>query len=189
MQNLNAARPRKRRLSVLRPAPPTAGCHDEFNTRTRNRRRLSRTASPPPSPNSSEGSDIGSTSMARTAPPTDPGSFSLSSSSSSSSSTTTTTTVPRRFPPLSTCRPGISYVPHTIPPSVLPLPSGPRALRAGLGIGVGTVPAAGATLHGSCFYSYIVPTFVNPVLYDGARESSSSGGTGKQYFGSAQVLG
>ncbi|KAN0129448.1 hypothetical protein V8E53_012780 [Lactarius tabidus] len=111
-------------------------------------RRLSRTASPPPS-SDSEDSDIGSTSMTRTAPPTHPRSFSLSSSSSSST-TTTTTTAPHRLPPSSTYRPGSSYVPPSIPPSVRPLPSGPRALRVGLGIGNGggVVPAAGASLRG-----------------------------------------
>jgi len=141
---------------IVRPASPRATTSSTPVTNGNGKgvlRRLSRTASPPPSPSDSEDSDIGSTSMIRTAPPTHPRSFSLSSSSSSS---TSTTTAPHRLPPSSTYRPGSSYVPPSIPPSVRPLPSGPRALRAGLGIGVGVgngagagvVQAAGAPLRG-----------------------------------------
>ena len=102
-------------------------------------RRLSRTASPPPSPSDSEDSEAGGASMARAVPPTHPRSFSISSSNTTTATAATSSSaLPHRLPPSSTYRPGSSYVPPSIPPSVRPLPSGPRALRAGLGIGVGT---------------------------------------------------
>ena len=100
-------------------------------------RRLSRAASPPPSPSDSEDSEAGGSSMARTAPPTYPRSFSISTTSGTAA-TTSSSALPHRLPPSSTYRPGSSYVPPSIPASVRPLPSGPRALRAGLGIGVST---------------------------------------------------
>ena len=102
-------------------------------------RRLSRTDSPPPSPSDSEDSEAGGASMARSVPPTHPRSFSMSSSNTTTATAATSSSaLPHRLPPSSTYRPGSSYVPPSIPPSVRPLPSGPRALRAGLGIGVGS---------------------------------------------------
>jgi len=67
-------------------------------------------------------------------PPTQPRSFTVNASPVVPSST-----LPHRLPPSSTYRPGSSYVPPSIPASVRPLPSGPRALRAGLG-GFGSQP-------------------------------------------------
>ncbi|KAF8261837.1 hypothetical protein EI94DRAFT_1745077 [Lactarius quietus] len=117
----------------------------------------SRTASPPPSPSEdSEDSEAGGASMPRSAPPTHPRSFSLSSSSSSSTTTVASTSAapgPHRLPPSSTYRPGSSYVPPSIPPSVRPLPSGPRALRAGMGIGVGVGAGAGGLQAAAPFTS------------------------------------
>ncbi|KAH9175710.1 hypothetical protein EDB89DRAFT_277193 [Lactarius sanguifluus] len=104
--------------------------------------RLSRTASPPPSSSDSEDSEAGGTSTARTTPPTHPRSFSMGTTTTATAAAATTTglasssALPHRLPPSSTYRPGSSYVPPSIPASVRPLPSGPRALRAGLGMGV-----------------------------------------------------
>ncbi|KAF8261831.1 hypothetical protein EI94DRAFT_1745057, partial [Lactarius quietus] len=130
----------------------------------------SRTASPPPSPSEdSEDSEAGGASMLRSAPPTHPRSFSLSSSSSSSTTTVASTSAapgPHRLPPSSTYRPGSSYVPPSIPPSVRPLPSGPRALRAGMGIGVGVDAGAGGL-------QAAVP-FTSPVQFVGVPRGPSA---------------
>ena len=82
---------------------------------------------PSPSLSDSEESETGA-SMARGIPPTQPRSFSVNPSPVLSSSA-----LPHRLPPSSTYRAGSSYVPPSIPASVRPLPSGPRALRAGMG--------------------------------------------------------
>jgi hypothetical protein len=90
---------------------------------------------PSPSLSDSEDGETG-TSVTRGIPPTQPRSFAGNTSPVLSSSPH-----PHRLPPSSTYRPGSSYVPPSIPPSVRPLPSGPRALRAGLG-GFASQPAA-----------------------------------------------
>jgi hypothetical protein len=90
---------------------------------------------PSPSLSESEESETG-TGMTRGIPPTQPRSFGVTSSAALSSSS-----FPHRLPPSSTYRPGSSYVPPSIPASVRPLPSGPRALRAGLG-GFSSQPAS-----------------------------------------------
>jgi uncharacterized protein len=82
---------------------------------------------PSPSLSESEESETGA-STTRGIPPTQPRSFGVNSSAALSSSG-----LPHRLPPSSTYRPGSSYVPPSIPVSVRPLPSGPRALRAGMG--------------------------------------------------------
>jgi hypothetical protein len=85
---------------------------------------------PSPSLSESEESETG-TSTTRGIPPTQPRSFGVNSSAA----------FPHRLPPSSTYRPGSSYVPPSIPASVRPLPSGPRALRAGL-VGFSSQPAS-----------------------------------------------
>ena len=115
-------------------------------------RRLSRTASPPPSPSDSEDSEAGGggTNMPRSAPPTHPRSFSISTlttpttTSSAAAASSSSSALPHRLPPSSTYRPGSSYVPPSIPAAVRPLPSGPRALRAGMGTGGGVVTSTTA---------------------------------------------
>jgi hypothetical protein len=82
---------------------------------------------PSPSLSESEESETG-TNLTRGIPPTQPRSFSVNSSPVLSSSA-----LPHRLPPSSTYRPGSSYMPPSIPASVRPLPSGPRALRTGMG--------------------------------------------------------
>ena len=82
---------------------------------------------PSPSLSDSEESETGAN-MARGIPPTQPRSFGVNPSPVLSSSA-----LPHRLPPSSTYRPGSSYVPPSIPASVRPLPSGPRALRTGMG--------------------------------------------------------
>jgi hypothetical protein len=95
--------------------------------------RSSRT--PSPSVTESEDSETGTEMTARgmLLPPTQPRSFMVNASASSPvlSSSGGGGALPHRLPPSSTYRPGSSYVPPSIPPSVRPLPSGPRALRAG----------------------------------------------------------
>ena len=95
-----------------------------------------------PSPSLTESEDDGETVNGMTArgmllPPTQPRSFMVNPSASSPvlSSSGGGGALPHRLPPSSTYRPGSSYVPPSIPPSVRPLPSGPRALRAGMGGG------------------------------------------------------
>lgn len=99
--------------------------------------RSSRT--PSPSLTESEDSETGNGVAARgmLLPPTQPRSFTVNASASSAvlSPSGGGGALPHRLPPSSTYRPGSSYVPPSIPPSVRPLPSGPRALRAGLGGG------------------------------------------------------
>ena len=99
--------------------------------------RSSRT--PSPSLTESEDSETGNGMTARSMllPPTQPRSFTVNASASSPvlSSSSGSGPLPHRLPPSSTYRPGSSYVPPSIPPSVRPLPSGPRALRAGMGGG------------------------------------------------------
>jgi uncharacterized protein len=99
--------------------------------------RSSRT--PSPSLTESEDSETGTGMTARgmLLPPTQPRSFMVNASASSPvlSSSGGGGALPHRLPPSSTYRPGSSYVPPSIPPSVRPLPSGPRALRAGMGGG------------------------------------------------------
>jgi uncharacterized protein len=90
---------------------------------------------PSPSLSESEESETG-TSTTRGIPPTQPRSFGVTSSAALSSGS-----FPHRLPPSSTYRPGSSYVPPSIPASVRPLPSGPRALRAGL-VGFSSQPAS-----------------------------------------------
>ncbi|KAH8989042.1 hypothetical protein EDB86DRAFT_2008934 [Lactarius hatsudake] len=113
--------------------------------------RLSRTASLPPSSSDSEDSEAGGTSTARTTPPTHPRSFSIGTTTTATAAAATSTglasssALPHRLPPSSTYRPGSSYVPPSIPVSVRPLPSGPRALRASLGMGVSTNGAVATT--------------------------------------------
>ena len=82
-----------------------------------------------PSPSLSESgeSEMGA-GTTHSIPPTQPRSFGVNSSTTPSSGG-----LPHRLPPSSTYRPGSSYVPPSIPTSVRPLPSGPRALRAGMG--------------------------------------------------------
>jgi hypothetical protein len=96
--------------------------------------RSSRT--PSPSLTESEDSETGNSMTARgmLLPPTQPRSFTVNPSASSPvlSSSGGGGALPHRLPPSSTYRPGSSYVPPSIPPSVRPLPSGPRALRAGM---------------------------------------------------------
>ncbi|KAI9463916.1 hypothetical protein F5148DRAFT_1000135 [Russula earlei] len=87
--------------------------------------RSSRT--PSPSLTESEDGEAGG-GMTRGMPPTQPRSFAVNASPVHSSNPH-----PHRLPPSSTYRPGSSYIPPSIPPSVRPLPSGPRALRAGMG--------------------------------------------------------
>lgn len=101
--------------------------------------RSSRT--PSPSLTDSEDSETGA-SMTRGVPPTQPRSFAINTSPVLSSST-----LPHRLPPSSTYRPGSSYVPPSIPASVRPLPSGPRALRA-MGGFPSQPPASFATARG-----------------------------------------
>lgn len=93
--------------------------------------RSSRT--PSPTLTDSEDGETGA-GVVRGMPPTQPRSFAVNVSPVVSSSP-----LPHRLPPSSTYRPGSSYVPPSIPASVRPLPSGPRALRAGLG-GFGSQP-------------------------------------------------
>jgi uncharacterized protein len=97
--------------------------------------RSSRT--PSPSLTESEDSETGNGMTTRSIllPPTQPRSFTVNASASSPvlSSSGSGGPLPHRLPPSSTYRPGSSYVPPSIPPSVRPLPSGPRALRAGMG--------------------------------------------------------
>jgi uncharacterized protein len=99
--------------------------------------RSSRT--PSPSLTESEDSETGNGMTVRGTlpPPTQPRSFTVNASASSPvlSSSGGGGALPHRLPPSSTYRPGSSYVPPSIPPSVRPLPSGPRALRAGMGGG------------------------------------------------------
>ena len=99
--------------------------------------RSSRT--PSPSLTESEDSETGNGMTARgmVPPPTQPRSFTVNTPTSSPvlSSSGGGGAVPHRLPPSSTYRAGSSYVPPYIPPSVRPLPSGPRALRAGMGGG------------------------------------------------------
>lgn len=99
--------------------------------------RSSRT--PSPSLTESEDSETGNSMTARgmLLPPTQPRSFTVNPSASSPvlSSSGGGGALPHRLPPSSTYRPGSSYVPPSIPPSVRPLPSGPRALQAGMGGG------------------------------------------------------
>jgi uncharacterized protein len=98
--------------------------------------RSSRT--PSPSLTESEDSETGNgmTMRGMLPPPTQPRSFGVSASASPVlSSSGGGGALPHRLPPSSTYRPGSSYVPPSIPPSVRPLPSGPRALRAGMGGG------------------------------------------------------
>ena len=98
--------------------------------------RSSRT--PSPSLTESEDSETGNgmTMRGMQAPPTQPRSFTVNASASPVlSSSGGGGAFPHRLPPSSTYRPGSSYVPPSIPPSVRPLPSGPRALRAGMGGG------------------------------------------------------
>ncbi len=99
--------------------------------------RSSRT--PSPSLTESEDSETGNGIATRgmLPPPTQPRSFTVNASASSPvlSSSGGGGAFPHRLPPSSTYRPGSSYVPPSIPPSVRPLPSGPRALRAGMGAG------------------------------------------------------
>ncbi|KAI0248958.1 hypothetical protein BJV78DRAFT_1363231 [Lactifluus subvellereus] len=90
---------------------------------------------PSPSLTDSEDGETG-VSTTRGAPPTQPRSFAANAAPSLSSNS-----LPHRLPPSSTYRPGSSYVPPSIPASVRPLPSGPRALRAGMG-GFASQPAA-----------------------------------------------
>jgi hypothetical protein len=94
---------------------------------------------PSPSLTESEESETGNGMTARglLLPPTQPRSFTVNASASSPvlSSSGAGCAIPHRLPPSSTYRPGSSYVPPSIPPSVRPLPSGPRALRAGQGGG------------------------------------------------------
>ena len=94
---------------------------------------------PSPSLTESEDSETGNGMTARSIilPPTQPRSFMVNPSASSPvlSSSGGGGALPHRLPPSSTYRPGSSYVPPSIPPSVRPLPSGPRALRAGMGGG------------------------------------------------------
>jgi hypothetical protein len=82
---------------------------------------------PSPSLSESEESETG-VNMTRGIPPTQPRSFGVNPSAALSPAG-----LPHRLPPSSTYRPGSSYVPPSIPASVRPLPSGPRALRAGMG--------------------------------------------------------
>jgi hypothetical protein len=98
--------------------------------------RWSRT--PSPSLTESEDSETGNgmTMRGMLPPPTQPRSFGVNASASPVvSSSGGGGALPHRLPPSSTYRPGSSYVPPSIPPSVRPLPSGPRALRAGMGGG------------------------------------------------------
>ncbi|KAH9993434.1 hypothetical protein BJV77DRAFT_367695 [Russula vinacea] len=98
--------------------------------------RSSRT--PSPSLTESEDSETGNgmTMRGMLPPPTQPRSFGVNASASPVlSSSGGGGALPHRLPPSSTYRPGSSYVPPSIPPSVRPLPSGPRALRAGMGGG------------------------------------------------------
>ena len=98
--------------------------------------RSSRT--PSPSLTESEDSETGNgmTMRGMQPPPTQPRSFTVNASASPVlSSSGGGGAFPHRLPPSSTYRPGSSYVPPSIPPSVRPLPSGPRALRAGMGGG------------------------------------------------------
>jgi len=99
--------------------------------------RSSRT--PSPSLTESEDSETGNGMPMRSMlpPPTQPRSFTVNSSATSPvlASSGGGGAFPHRLPPSSTYRPGSSYVPPSIPPSVRPLPSGPRALRAGMGGG------------------------------------------------------
>jgi len=103
--------------------------------------RSSRT--PSPSLTESEDSETGSgmTMRGMLPTPTQPRSFTVNASASSPvlSSSGGGGAHPHRLPPSSTYRPGSSYVPPSIPPSVRPLPSGPRALRAGTGSGFASV--------------------------------------------------
>ena len=99
--------------------------------------RSSRT--PSPSLTESEDSETGNGMPIRSMlpPPTQPRSFTVNASATSPvlASSGGGGAFPHRLPPSSTYRPGSSYVPPSIPPSVRPLPSGPRALRAGMGGG------------------------------------------------------
>jgi hypothetical protein len=98
--------------------------------------RSSRT--PSPSLTESEDSETGNgvTMRGMLPPPTQPRSFTVNTSTSPVlSSSGGGGALPHRLPPSSTYRPGSSYVPPSIPPSVRPLPSGPRALRTGMGGG------------------------------------------------------
>lgn len=90
---------------------------------------------PSPSLTDSEDSETG-VSPTRGAPPTQPRSFAANVAPNTASNS-----LPHRLPPSSTYRPGSSYVPPSLPASVRPLPSGPRALRAGMG-GFASQPAA-----------------------------------------------
>lgn len=99
--------------------------------------RSSRT--PSPSLSESEDSETGGMTMrGMLSPPTQPRSFTVNTSASSPVLSSSGGggggggALPHRLPPSSTYRPGSSYVPPSIPPSVRPLPSGPRALRAGM---------------------------------------------------------
>ncbi|KAI0262820.1 hypothetical protein BC834DRAFT_971881 [Gloeopeniophorella convolvens] len=85
--------------------------------------RSSRT--PSPSPADSEDGE-----SPRSLLPTQPRSFLPTGAATGPSSTGA---LPHRLPPSSTYRPGSSYVPPSVPAAVRPLPSGPRALRAGMG--------------------------------------------------------
>ncbi|KAH9966323.1 hypothetical protein BGW80DRAFT_733577 [Lactifluus volemus] len=92
---------------------------------------------PSPSLTDSEDSETGANTARGILPPTQPRSFAASATSGLSSNNN----LPHRLPPSSTYRPGSSYVPPSVPASVRPLPSGPRALRAGMG-GFASQPAA-----------------------------------------------
>ena len=125
--------------AVKDPTPGTHGvkCNGDGG---RHLNSVSPRSSRTPSPSLTESEDSetnGMTARGMLPPPTQPRSFTVNAAASSPmlSSSGGGGALPHRLPPSSTYRPGSSYVPPYIPPSVRPLPSGPRALRAGMGGG------------------------------------------------------
>ena len=121
-------------LGVIKDSTP--GTHNGDRGRHLNSVSPRSSRTPSPSLTESEDSETGNGMTARgmPPPPTQPRSFTVNAPTSSPSSGGGGA-IPHRLPPSSTYRPGSSYVPPYIPPSVRPLPSGPRALRAGMGGG------------------------------------------------------
>jgi hypothetical protein len=123
-------------IGVMKGSTPMAdGAISNGDTGTHHGISPHSSRTPSPSLTDSEDSEIG-TNTTRGIPPTQPRSFTASATAGLSSNS-----LPHRLPPSSTYRPGSSYVPPSIPASVRPLPSGPRALRAGIN-GFASHPAA-----------------------------------------------
>jgi uncharacterized protein len=125
-------------IGVLKGSMPvTDGAISNGDTSTHHGVSPPSSRTPSPSLTDSEDSETGANTARGILPPTQPRSFAASATSGLSSNNN----LPHRLPPSSTYRPGSSYVPPSVPASVRPLPSGPRALRAGMG-GFASQPAA-----------------------------------------------